>query len=67
MREKLVKFRANRSQREMAEKYGVTQQAWDNWEKGTRTPSVVIMAELEKDSGVKMENLFPDIFQKGNN
>lgn len=65
MREKLIRFRGNRSQEEIAKLYGVTQQAWSQWEMGTKTPGVVIMKRLEIDSGIPMEELFADIFNNG--
>lgn len=61
-REKLIAFRGNRTQAEMAAMYGVTQQAWGQWEKGSKTPVVVTMKRLEVDSGVPMEELFFDVF-----
>lgn len=62
MRKKLIKFRGNRTQSEVAEKYGVTQQAWSKWERGIDTPKHPIMMQLEIDSGVPMEELFFDVF-----
>ena len=62
MREELIKFRGDKSQEEMAKRYGVTQQAWSQWEKGTLKPGVVMMKRLEIDSGIPMERLFFDVF-----
>ena len=64
MRDKLIAFRGKRSQQEMAEVYGVTQQAWSGWETGALTPGVVIMKRLENDSGIPMEEIFFDFFNK---
>ena len=64
MRLALIKYRGKNSQQKMAEKYNVSQQAWSKWEKGTATPSPSIMLLLEKDSGIKMEQLFFDVFQQ---
>lgn len=66
MRNKLVAYRGKYSQAEMANKYNVSQQAWSKWETGTATPSPAIMLLLEKDSGIKMEELFFDVFQQQN-
>jgi len=66
MRAKLVEFRGDRSQQEMADAYGVTQQAWSGWEKGTITPGVVTMKRLENDSGIPMEEIFFDVFNNKN-
>jgi transcriptional regulator with XRE-family HTH domain len=46
----------------MAAIYNVSQQAWSKWENGISTPPPAIMLRLEKDTGVKMEDLFFDIF-----
>lgn len=62
MREELIRFRGKRSQEEIAKLYGVTQQAWSQWEMGTKAPGVVIMKRLETDSGVSMEEMFADVF-----
>ncbi len=61
-REKLIDFRGKRTQKEMAEKYGVTQQAWNRWELGRTAPLLPIMKRLEVDSGIPMEELFFDRF-----
>lgn len=61
-REKLIGFRGSRTQKEMAEKYGVTQQAWNRWEMGHTAPVLPIMKRLEVDSGIPMEELFFDRF-----
>jgi DNA-binding XRE family transcriptional regulator len=63
-RERLIKFRGERSQGLMAKIYGVTQQAWSLWEKGLSKPNIIIMKRLEQDSGFPMEELFPDVFNK---
>lgn len=61
-REHLVKFRGKRTQTEMADLYGVSQQAWSLWERGEKTPSILIMKKLETDIGVPMEEIFFDFF-----
>ena len=62
MREKLIEYRGKRSQREMAQIYNVSQQAWSQWEIGIKKPNVVIMKQIEKDSGTPMETIFFDVF-----
>lgn len=63
-REKLIKFRNGKSQKEMAKRYGVTQQIWSRWETGVRTPRIENMKRLENDIGIPMEIIFADIFNK---
>lgn len=66
MRDKLIKYRGKRSQEEMAKKYGVSQQAWSKYENGTAVPSPSIMLRIERDSGIKMEDIFFDKFKQPN-
>ena len=63
-RQALIDFRGDRSQKEMGERYGVTQQAWSQWENGDKKPDVTIMKQIEKDSGIPMEVIFFDVFNK---
>ena len=65
-REKLIAFRGKRSQSDMAAVYGVSQQACSMWEVGALKPNVVTMKRLEIDSGIPMEELFFDVFNKKN-
>lgn len=62
IRNKLIVFRGSRSQEEMGKMYEVTQQAWSYWELGLKKPSVMIMKQIELDSGIPMEELFCDVF-----
>lgn len=64
MRHNLIKYRGNRSQKEIALKYDVTQQAWSNWENGHDTPKPATMLQIAKDAGVSIESLF---FEEENN
>lgn len=66
MRDKLIKYRGKRSQEEMAKMYGVSQQAWSKYENGTAVPSPSIMLRIERDSGIKMEDIFFDKFKQPN-
>lgn len=50
----------------MAKMYGVSQQCWCKWENGENKPSVVLMKKMEMDSGMPMEVLFFDVFNKKN-
>lgn len=63
-RPKLVEYRNGRPQSVLADIYGVTQQTWSMWEKGAWKPNVVTMKKLETDSGIPMEELFADVFNK---
>lgn len=66
MRDKLIKYRGKRSQEEMAKMYGISQQAWSKYENGTAVPSPSIMLRIERDSGIKMEDIFFDKFKQLN-
>ena len=63
-REALISYRGDRSQAEMAKLYGVSQQLWSCWESCVSAPSVPIIKKLEEDSGIPMEELFFDLFNK---
>lgn len=58
MRNLLVAYRGNRTQEEMARIYGVSQQAWSNWENGRDTPRPVAMKAISKDAGMTIDALF---------
>lgn len=60
----LISYRGANNQIKMAKKYNVTQQTWCNWENCISTPDAVTMKRLELDSGIPMEQLFSDIFNK---
>lgn len=60
MRDRLIKFRGGRSQEEIARYYGVSQQAWSNWENGHDTPRPATMLQIAKDAGMSIESLFFD-------
>lgn len=54
----LITFRGNRSQEEMAQLYGVTQQAWSLWEQGLRTPPYLTMKKIANDIGSSIDDIF---------
>ncbi len=62
----LIDFRGKKSQAEMAEKYGISQQLWSCWENGNSTPLPHLMKRLENDIGVPMEEIFFDVFNQEN-
>jgi DNA-binding XRE family transcriptional regulator len=64
MRELLIKYRGKRTQKEMAEKYGVSQQSWAFWELGKSTPKPHIMKKIALDSKKPMEKIFFDVFKQ---
>ena len=66
MRDKLIKYRGKRSQEEMAKMYGASQQAGSKYENGTAVPCPSIMLRIERDSGIKMEDIFFDKFKQPN-
>lgn len=57
-RKTLINFRGGRSQAEMGEKYGVSQQAWCKYENALATPSYEIMSKIAKDAGKSIEQIF---------
>ena len=63
-RDALIAYRGDRTQAEMASKYGVSQQLWSCWEKCVSAPTLPIIKQIEADSGIPMEELFFDLFDK---
>ena len=63
-RVELIKYRGDKSQADMAKQYKVSQQAWSSWENGDKKPDVATMKQIERDSGIPMETLFFDVFNK---
>ena len=63
-RVELIKYRGDQSQADMAKRYKVSQQAWSSWENGAKKPDVATMKQIERDSGIPMETLFVDVFNK---
>lgn len=63
-RQILIDFRGKRTQAEMANKYGVSQQLWSCWENGTATPLPHLLKRLEDDIKVPMEDIFFDAFNQ---
>ena len=57
-RVELIKYRGDKKQ------YKVSQQAWSSWENGDKKPDVATMKQIERDSGIPMETLFFDVFNK---
>lgn len=63
-RKALISYRGKRSQAEMAKQYGVSQQLWSCWENGISAPTLPIIKKLEEDSGIPVEKLFFDLFDR---
>ena len=51
-------IRGNKSQVEMAEKYGVSQQTWSSWEKGRTCPELSIMLLMQNEYKIPLEVIF---------
>ena len=66
MRDLLIKYRGNRTQQEMAERYGVSQQLWSFWEAGKSIPRPHVMKQIAEDSKMPMEKIFFDAFNQKN-
>jgi DNA-binding XRE family transcriptional regulator len=62
MREKLIKARGERSQKQLGERYGVTQQSYCSWESGRTSPPHWVIEDMEYYFGVPKKELFPDLF-----
>ena len=59
---KLKSLRGMKSQKQMAEIFGVSQQAWSKWEAGTASPCKALMLEIERFFNLPMEVIFFEVF-----
>ena len=57
-REALIEFRGDRSQAEMAEEYGVSQQAWSKYESGKAKPELGLMLRISNEANKPSEEIF---------
>ena len=60
----LIRYRCEKTQAEMAKKFGVAQQTWASWENGTSQPTARMMKKLEDAIGIPMEEIFFDVFNR---
>lgn len=59
MKKNLLKLlRGEKTQNEMANIYGVSQQTWYSWEIGRTVPNNETMLKMEKDFAIPMEVIF---------
>lgn len=55
-------LRGSKSQKEMADKYQVSQQAWSKWENGDTVPDNQVMLAMEREYKIPMEVIFFEAF-----
>ncbi len=53
---KEMRVKNNLTQKELAEKYGVTYQAVSKWENGKNIPDIMILKEMSKDFGIDIND-----------
>lgn len=58
----LALLRGTATQKEMAEKYKVSQQGWASWESGRTVPKEDTMLQMERDFDLPMEVIFFEVF-----
>lgn len=51
-------LRGEKSQTEIAKKYGVSQQSWCKWEKGFSIPRPPLMKKIADDLGKSVDEIF---------
>lgn len=67
MKKNLLKLlRGKKTQNEMANIYGVSQQTWYSWEIGRTVPNNETMLKMEKDFAIPMEVIFFNSFNYKN-
>lgn len=58
----LKNLRGNKSQKEIAKEFNVSQQGWQSWETGRTVPDNATMLQMERKFNVPMEIIFFDSF-----
>lgn len=67
MRKKLIEARKSKSQLQVADELGISQQYLSKIESGERNPGFRLACAMSKYYQISMEELFPDIFFTSNN
>ena len=57
-------LRGERSQSELAKRFGVSQQGWQSWESGRTVPDNPTMLKMETEFQIPMEVIFFDSFNR---
>lgn len=63
---KLIRKNYNLTQKELAEKYGVTYQAVSKWENGINMPDTLLIKQMSKDFKVSLDDIFEGQYSKNN-
>lgn len=58
----LKNLRGDKSQKEIAKEFNVSQQGWQSWETGRTVPDNATMLQMERKFNVPMEIIFFDSF-----
>ena len=54
---KELRKKNNLTQKDLANKYGVTYQAVSKWERGINIPDIILLREMSKDFNISLENI----------
>lgn len=66
VKNKCKELRGNRSQQDIADFIGITQQAYSNIEKSDKPPKIETCIKLSKIFDKPIDYIFPDIFLSNN-
>ena len=56
----------NLTQKDLAEKYGVTYQAVSKWENGKNIPDMLLLKQMSKDFNISLDDIFEGVYSKEN-
>ena len=54
---KEIRKKNNLTQKDLADKYGVTYQAVSKWENGKNIPDITLLKEMSKDFNINIEDI----------
>ena len=55
---KEIRKNNNLTQKQLADKYGVTYQAVSKWENGKNMPDIMLIKQMSKDFNIELEDMF---------
>lgn len=64
---KEIRLKNNLTQKELADKYGVTYQAVSKWENGKNLPDMLLLKQISKDFNVSLDEILDGEYKKNNN
>ena len=61
---KEIRIKNNLTQKDLAEKYGVTYQAVSKWENGKNIPDIALLKQMSQDFNINIEDILNGTYTK---